>query len=107
MRNEDEILSEFSEIRKDTLHVWIEKGWLSPKRGRRGYQFQEIDVARLRLISEFRSDLELNEDALDVILPLIDQVHGLRRELRRLVEAINAQPASVRSKIVEMIHKSE
>lgn len=99
MRDEDEILGTFTGLRRETLHVWIERGWIAPTRGRSGYRFQEIDVARLRLILEFRTDLELEEEALDVILPLLDQVHGLRRELHRLADAVNAQPQDVRKRI--------
>lgn len=99
MREESEILSIFSEFRHETLHVWIERGWLVPTRGRDGYRFQEIDVARLRLIFEFRTELELDDEALDVVLPLLDQVHGLRRGLRRLADAVNSQPQDVRARI--------
>ena len=53
MREEAEILGLFSDLRRETLHVWIERGWLAPARGGGGYIFQEIDVARLRLIVEF------------------------------------------------------
>jgi len=99
MREEEEILSTFSDLRRETLHVWIARGWLSPTRRRGRYRFQEIDVARLRLILEFRTDLELDDEALDVVLPLLDQVHGLRRELHRLAEAVKAQPQEVRTRI--------
>lgn len=106
MRDEDEILGTFTELRRETLHVWIERGWITPARGRSGYRFQEIDVARLRLILEFRTDLELEEEALDVILPLLDQVHGLRRELHRLADAVNAQPQNVRARISAHLAKN-
>ena len=53
MREEAEILGLFSGLHRETLHVWIERGWLAPVRGGDGYIFQEIDVARLRLIVEF------------------------------------------------------
>jgi len=105
MREEEEILSTFSELRRETLHIWIERGWLQPVRGRHGYRFQEIDVARLHLILEFRTELELDDESLDVILPLIDQVHGLRRELHRLAEAVNAQPQDVRERITAHLAK--
>ena len=107
MRDEDEILGTFSDLRRETLHVWIERGWLVPRRSPKGYQFQEIDVARIRLIREFRRDLEIDEDAMDVILPLLDQVHGLRRELRRLADAVNAQPSEVRDNIAACLTDSE
>ncbi len=106
MREESEVLGVFSELRRETLYVWIERGWITPKRGRKGYRFQEIDVARLRLILEFRTELDLDEEALDVILPLLDQVHGLRRELHRLADAVNDQPQDVRARIAAHLAKN-
>ncbi len=34
------------------------------------------------MIDQFSRDLDLGDDAHDVVLPLIDQLHGLRRQLR-------------------------
>jgi len=103
MRSEQEILVAFGGLRRETLHVWIERGWLAPVRDGGRYRFREIDVARIRLIEEFRTDLDIGEDAMDVILPLLDQVHGLRRELRRLADAVSAQPAEVRQNIASAL----
>ena len=107
MRDEEEVLGTFSGLRRETLHVWIERGWVVPQRGSNGYRFKEIDVARIRLIREFRTALEIDEDAMDVILPLLDQVHGLRRELRRLADAVNAQPLEIRNNIAARLAESE
>jgi len=103
MRDEKEVLETFSGLRRETLQVWIDRGWLVPQRSRNGYRFQEIDVARIRLILEFRTELEIDEEALDVILPLLDQVHGLRKELHRLADAVNAQPDDIRERILSTL----
>lgn len=99
MIGEKEFLRAVAGVRRDRLYIWIERGWLSPGRGEGGWIFREIDVARARLIRELSEDLEIGEDALDVVLPLLDQVHGLRRELRRIADAIDAQPEDVRARI--------
>lgn len=104
MRSEQELLVDFSGLRRETLHVWIARGWIAPMREGGGYRYREIDVARIRLIEEFRSELDIGEDAMDVILPLLDQVHGLRRELRRLADAISAQPDDIRRRIADAIN---
>jgi hypothetical protein len=44
---------------------------------RADWAFAEIDVARVRLIRDLRLRMELQEDALTVILSLLDQVYGL------------------------------
>ncbi len=100
---ETEILGRFKGLRRGTLLVWIERGWVIPERGPDGYRFREIDVARVGLIFEFSNDLELDEDTMAVILPLLDQIHGLRRQLWRLADAVSAQPEDVRQRIVRTI----
>jgi chaperone modulatory protein CbpM len=78
------------------LDAWIEAGWLRP--GGHGssrefsnmnfsdLEFSDIDLARARLICDLRSDLGVNDEAIPVVLDLIDQIHGLRRLVRELVE---------------------
>jgi chaperone modulatory protein CbpM len=107
MRDEEEILATFSDLRRETLLVWIDRGWIVPQRSRNGYRFQEIDVARIRLIQEFRTELEFDDEALDVILPLLDQVHGLRWELRRLADAVKAQPDHIRKGIAATLAETD
>ncbi len=107
MMGEKEILGRFTGFRCETLHIWVERGWVMPERSDRGdYRFREIDVARVGLIYEFSTELELDEDAMDVILPLLDQVHGLRHQLRCLAEAVSAQPENVRRRIARTLEKS-
>lgn len=105
MRSEAEVLTVFTGLRRETLHVWVERGWIAPVREGSAYRFREIDVARIRLIEEFRTELDIGEDAMDVVLPLIDQVHGLRRELRRLADAVSAQPEDIRRRIADCLEE--
>ncbi len=39
MLDETEVLRTFATLRRETLHVWIERGWLSPARTARGYSY--------------------------------------------------------------------
>lgn len=66
--------------------AWIAAGWLRPGGDASGREFSDIDLARARLIAELRGDLGLNDEAIPVVLDLIDQVHGLRRLARALIE---------------------
>lgn len=106
MMNEKEFLGYFSGLESSTLRFWIERGWIAPTRSREGFGFREIDVARVRLIYEFSTDLGLDDNALDVILPLLDQVHGLRHQLRCLADAVSRQPNDVRKRIAEQLKNS-
>ena len=53
-------------------------------------------MARVQLIVELRHDLAIDEEALPVVLHLLDQVYALRRRLKLLHEAIETQPEAVR-----------
>jgi chaperone modulatory protein CbpM len=68
----------------ETLHVWIEEGWVAPEEE----DFSDVDLARARLILDLERDLGVNPEGIGVVLTLLDQVHGLRRTLREVLEAL-------------------
>jgi chaperone modulatory protein CbpM len=70
---------------------------------RADWAFAEIDVARVRLIRDLRLRMELQEDALTVILSLLDQVYGLRGALHAMVRALEDQPPAVRQAVLDSI----
>ena len=43
-----------------------------------------MDVARARFIGNLKTDLGVNDEGIDVILHLVDQLHGLRAALEQL-----------------------
>lgn len=67
---------------------WIAQDLLRPARQDGDWLFRDIDVARLQLIQELRHELRLEEDALPVVLRLMDQLYDARRRLRRLRDAV-------------------
>jgi chaperone modulatory protein CbpM len=74
-------------IEQPVLERWVAAGWIIPRREPE-LAFSEVDVARATLIRELRDDFGVNDEGVDLILHLIDQVHGLRRSLRELAEEI-------------------
>lgn len=78
------------------LRLWVREGWVRPARGRQGPVFDDLDVARLELLCDLRKDMALPADVVPAVLTLIDHLHGARRDLRRLAEAVAEQPAEVR-----------
>jgi chaperone modulatory protein CbpM len=71
-----------------TLDVWIEQRWLIPEATPSGPAFSERDMARARLILDLRGTFGVNDEGIDVILHLLDQMHGMRDALARLREAM-------------------
>jgi chaperone modulatory protein CbpM len=67
-----------------TLEVWVEQQWLIPEQASAGGDFSDRDVARARLVQDLKSDLGVNDEGIDVILHLLDQLHGLRSAFLQL-----------------------
>ena len=87
------------------LRLWVREGWVRPVTGEHGPVFDEIDVARLRLLCDLRKDMALPADALPAVLTLIDQMHRTRRDLRRLTEALDEQPHEVRRAVIASVRR--
>ncbi|HAO40524.1 MAG: chaperone modulatory protein CbpM [Afipia broomeae] len=85
--NKQEFLT-YSGLQVQTLDLWLEQRWLIPEETSVGIQFSDIDVARARLIHDLKSDLGANDEGIDVILHLMDQIHGLRHALAQLQKDI-------------------
>jgi chaperone modulatory protein CbpM len=88
-------------LKRAELRRWVAAGWVAPQRQDGESRFRQIDVARLTMIVQIRRDMQVAEDAMPLVLSLVDQVYGLRNELRRLGEAVEAQPETVRKAITE------
>jgi len=73
-----------SGLRVQVLELWMEQEWLVPEDTPSGPRFREIDIARARLIGELQSGIGANDAGIDVILHLMDQLHGMRRALMQL-----------------------
>lgn len=95
----EQVLEKIGTLSAGELRLWIQEGWIAPAGGEAAPLFDEADVARIQLVCQLRDDLALNEDAVSVVLSLIDQIHGLRRELRILAQIIENEPDAVRQRI--------
>ena len=93
----DVVVTQFPDLQIMELTGWIEQGWVTP--GPDG-AFQTIDVARVRLIYELRRDLGIAEDAVPMILGLLDQVYDLRATLKAVSGALERQPPDVRDAVL-------
>jgi chaperone modulatory protein CbpM len=71
-------------LQMQTLELWLEQRWLIPDQTSAGMNFSDMDVARARLIRDLKTDFGVNDEGVDVILYLLDQLHGLRRALDQL-----------------------
>jgi len=106
MRGIREVILEVEGISETDLRVWIEYGWIRPTRAEPDYHFSEVDIARVSLIADLRQRMGINDEAMPVLLDLMDQIYGLRRELRRVLDVVDQQPEPERSRILEALQTS-
>jgi chaperone modulatory protein CbpM len=64
-------------VRQFVLNAWIRPA------ERERLAFDEEDLARVKLINDLQQTLGVNDEAIPVILHLIDQLNHLHREIKR------------------------
>ncbi len=98
----DNLIGHLSGLTRQDIEEWISNDWVRPD-GRPGqYAFRQIDVARVSLIYQLRAGMQVNDEALPIVLSLLDQLYDQRRRMRDLGEAISrTAPAEIRKMIAQ------
>jgi chaperone modulatory protein CbpM len=101
----DAVVARFPDLAPEELSDWIARGWVRPEgAAEAGWSFTEIDVARVRLIRDLRRGMAIDEDAVPVVLSLLDQVYDMRRTLKAVLRAIERQPPAVREAVITALY---
>jgi chaperone modulatory protein CbpM len=98
MLTERDIVARVQHLTVTRLRVWVKQGWIKPA-GKTAQTFSDADLARAALICNLEDELGFAEDDVPVLLNLIDQSHGLRFELKGLLEALEDLPLDVRATV--------
>ena len=99
MKVVEQIAAEFG-VGADEVAVWVERRWILPVHGGGDFLFDDADRARCRMIVEFRRDLAIDDEAMPVVLDLVDRLHAARAELRRVLEAVAELPEAEKAGIL-------
>ena len=97
--SETEVVARVEGLTVARLRSFVVAECVAPLEREGRLAFREADLARLRLLADLERDFNLDADAAAVVVSLIDQIHGLRRELRQLGEAVAAEHPEVRARI--------
>lgn len=95
----DELLRQHGQLTEVHVERWVSRGLLRPDGSGDSWRFEQIDVARARLLGELVDELGFEEESVETVVDLVDQVHTLRRQLDLLGHAIAEQPAATREAI--------
>ena len=86
-RTVEEVLAAV-EISRPELEFCIDENWILPEREGDNLAFDDVDLARLRLIAELRRDLAVNDEAVPLVLHLVDQLHLMQKCLQDVSQAL-------------------
>jgi chaperone modulatory protein CbpM len=91
----------FPDLPEPELTAWVERGWVRPAAANDSdWVFEEIDVARVRLIHDLRYAMAVQDEVIPLVLSLLDQVYALRGQLRSVARVVESQPDPVREAIL-------
>ena len=105
--DERTVVTQIDRLTLRELRLWVHEGWVRPAQSDRGPIFDDLDVARLRLLCDLSKDMGLPKDVMPTVLTLIDHLHRTRRELRRVSKAIDEQPLEVRRAVIAAIRSKK
>ncbi len=98
MLTERDLLTRVQRLTVTRLRVWVAQGWIKPA-GQAAESYSEADLARAALICNLEDDLGFDAEDVPVLLNLIDQIHGLRAELKGLLDALEDLPPDLRATV--------
>lgn len=92
-----------AQMERAQLVAWIEEGWVAPARQADDFLFDEADIARVNFICELTRDMMIGDEAVPVVLSLVDQLNALRGTLKQVLLAVEDLPEPNRSKLVTIL----
>jgi chaperone modulatory protein CbpM len=106
----DELLGLHNRLTVMHVERWVARGLLRPTAGNDAggtgaWSFEQIDVARVRLLAELADDIGFDDDTVETVIGLVDQVHTLRSQLDLLARAIAEQPVPAREAIAATLKR--
>ncbi|HSD91582.1 MAG TPA: hypothetical protein VLB11_00960 [Methyloceanibacter sp.] len=98
MLTERDLVTRVQRLTVTRLRVWVAQGWIKPVDDA-AQGFSEADLARAALICNLEDELGFAEEDVPVLLNLIDQIHGLRAELKGLLDVLDDLPPEARATV--------
>jgi chaperone modulatory protein CbpM len=97
--SEEEALAAVAPLTRTQLVSFVQAEFIQPLHTETGPIYRRVDLVRMELLCELSEHFNVDDDALGIIISLIDQLHDVRGELRAVLEAIETEPAEVRARL--------
>jgi chaperone modulatory protein CbpM len=103
----DDLLAALAQLRREDLMAWIAEELVVPAGAPDAPAFPREIVVRVRLLCTLRYELEIDPDALPVVVSLLDQLHDTRHRLRALAAAVAARDQAVQDAIIATLRGTD
>ena len=87
----------------EDLEGWVDRHWIRPLNSQGEFVFDDADRARVRMIVDFHHDLAIDDEAMPVVLDLVDRLHAARAVLRSALQCVAELPEASQSSILHRI----
>lgn len=104
---ETEIFARIDSLSAPRLQGWLRARIIRPVQSAQGNLYREVDIARLALLCDLEDSYHLDDEALALVMSLLDQAHELRAQMHCLIGALAHEPDEVRHRLREMIAAHE
>lgn len=103
--SEAEVIAEIGDLTGARLVSFVSARIVQPVQGEQGNMYREADLARLQLLCDLSDTYDMREDALGMVMSLVDQLNSMRGDMRALMQAVAAEPDEVRTRIHTVIRR--
>ncbi len=104
--SEDETIAAVHRLTRTRLSAFVSAEAIRPVRGPVGACYTRVDIARLELLCDLTEGFELEDDALGLVVALVDQLHAARADLAALMRAISQEPPETRRRLADALTRS-
>ncbi len=97
---EEQAIAAVGRLTRTQLVAFVEAEIVVPVQSPEGPVFRAMDLARLELLCDLAEQYRWETEALGVVMSLVDQLHGVRAELRTVLEVVGTLPEEEREEIL-------
>ncbi|TDE40869.1 chaperone modulator CbpM [Antarcticimicrobium sediminis] len=101
----EQVIERVTALTAERLSLFERLCIVTPVTTSEGPRYHMLDVRRITLLCELTDDFEVNEDALVIIMSLLDQLHGAQSRLEQMVQAISEEPPEIKMRLSQRLQE--
>ncbi|SEU04133.1 MerR family transcriptional regulator [Paracoccus homiensis] len=97
--SETEVVARIDELTPGRLHGFLRSRVVVPVEAGDGARYRDADLARLQLLCHLIDCYDLRDDALSLVMSLVDQLNTARGDMRAVMQVLAEQPDELRQRL--------